>query len=606
MGREEALSSILPFLPLFLRSGALFWPSPVVEALKALSKGPAHSCVDSGEIFSLAISDLRNSPLSTSAANGFLFFFDELIHEDAAARWFNDVVPRLARLLLELPRLLDDHYANYIVDGVEAGLRLLEPQQPGIVFLTQELVGKISQFLCLFPENSRGAKHLPTINFDNLFACIFDNYDEKVENKIKCITHYFERICTSMPSGNISFERKVLPLNHGRFNIYLPKADFWSKSTIPLCRFEVHGSGFIEDQSNEALEVDFANKYLGGGALHRGCLQEEIRFMINPELIAGMLFLPEMEDNEAIEIVGTERFSDYTGYAGSFRFCGDYVDRKKLDSYRRRETRIVAIDALSSPGRRQYRLGFLLREINKAFCGFLDQQNVPQNKDIFQMKGPLNSILNREMDSCIPRSTNNLLSLGDPSTSSHGREEAFGEQRNFPMNYGPDKGLHLLVDNRSEIGIATGNWGCGAFGGDPELKSILQWLASSQARRPFILYYTFHLEALQRLDQVAQWIRSHQWTVGELWDMLVEYAIQKFQGDTREGFFNWLLPSLHDNDGDISLHGDDDDMPLQDDSDGDDISLHDENDHDDNISEHDEDDDDLSLLPKDDDMPSAS
>lgn len=35
--------------------------------------------------------------------------------------------------------------------------------------------------------------------------------------------------------------------------------------------------------------------------------------MINPELIAGMLFLPSMADNEAIEIVGTERFSNYTG-----------------------------------------------------------------------------------------------------------------------------------------------------------------------------------------------------------------------------------------------------------------------------------------------------
>lgn len=35
--------------------------------------------------------------------------------------------------------------------------------------------------------------------------------------------------------------------------------------------------------------------------------------MINPELIAGMLFLPSMEDNEAVEIVGAERFLNYTG-----------------------------------------------------------------------------------------------------------------------------------------------------------------------------------------------------------------------------------------------------------------------------------------------------
>ena len=35
--------------------------------------------------------------------------------------------------------------------------------------------------------------------------------------------------------------------------------------------------------------------------------------MMNPELIVGMLFLPSMEDNEAIEIVGAERFSNYKG-----------------------------------------------------------------------------------------------------------------------------------------------------------------------------------------------------------------------------------------------------------------------------------------------------
>ncbi|RZC83405.1 hypothetical protein C5167_046191 [Papaver somniferum] len=40
---------------------------------------------------------------------------------------------------------------------------------------------------------------------------------------------------------------------------------------------------------------------------------EEIRFMINPEVIIGILFLLCMDANEAIEIVGMERFSNYTG-----------------------------------------------------------------------------------------------------------------------------------------------------------------------------------------------------------------------------------------------------------------------------------------------------
>ncbi|XP_031256537.1 poly(ADP-ribose) glycohydrolase 1-like [Pistacia vera] len=116
-----------------------------------------------------------------------------------------------------------------------------------------------------------------------------------------------------MPVIYVSFERKVLPLDSRPLFISYPDADAWSKFAVPLCPFEAYSLGSIEDHSTDALQVDFANKYIGGGALHRGCVQEEIRFMINPELIAGMLFLPSMADNEAIEIVGAERFSDYNG-----------------------------------------------------------------------------------------------------------------------------------------------------------------------------------------------------------------------------------------------------------------------------------------------------
>lgn len=36
-------------------------------------------------------------------------------------------------------------------------------------------------------------------------------------------------------------------------------------------------------------------------------------------------------------------------------------------------------------------------------------------------------------------------------------------------------------------GVATGNWGCGVFGGDPELKAMIQWLAASQVPFPIII-----------------------------------------------------------------------------------------------------------------------
>ncbi|GKE37847.1 poly(ADP-ribose) glycohydrolase 1-like protein isoform X1, partial [Tanacetum coccineum] len=241
-------------------------------------------------------------------------------------------------------------------------------------------------------------------------------------------------------------------------------------------------SGLIEDQSKEALEVDFANEYFGGGALSRGYVQEEIRFMINPELIAGMLFLPCMADNEAIEVVGAERFSNYTGYASTFRFCGDVLDTKYSDIMGRCKTRIIAMDALSRPGKRQYGHDLLLREVNKAFCGFSD----PCKSHRYEI------LLNGE-------TLNQWLAAS---------------QVNETITY-------VLLSYSF-------------FASNSTIRSI-------HALRPFVVYYTFGLEALQSLDQS---ITSNGWSVGDLWNTIAEYSSQRSK-KKKVGFFNWLLPRLY-------------------------------------------------------------
>ncbi|KZV21221.1 poly(ADP-ribose) glycohydrolase 1-like [Dorcoceras hygrometricum] len=498
---EDRLNSILPFLPLCRRSSALFWPPVVVEFLKSLSKGPRYSELRTGQLLALAISELRNSlhfPNNYSLRLGFAIFFDNLLSKDDAEKWFGEVLPRLGNLLLRLPDLLEIHYQNAgIFNGLETSLRLLESQHSGVVFLSQELVAAllVCALFGLFPTTNRGAKHLPAINFDNLFVSIYECYHVSLENKIKCIIHYFERICLHMPTGNVSFERKVLPLENSPSGIVYPKTNFWSESVVSLCQLEVHKTGLIEDQYAEALEVDFANKYIGGGALSRGCVQEEIRFMINPELIVSMLFMSSMADNEAIEIIGTERFSNYFDY--------------------------------------------LLRETNKAFCGLFDQnkyQLYQKLSETIEVQGekPAQNIKN------LFHKSKNLQS----ASSQSGKQDLSSE----PPNANEKKGLHPNLEGT--IGIATGNWGCGAFGGDPQVKVAIQWLAASQALRPFILYYTFGLEELNKLEMIVKWIISHEWTVGDLWNMLMDYSFQRFKGNTQVGFFNWLLPSLYNNDDD--------------------------------------------------------
>jgi len=48
--------------------------------------------------------------------------------------------------------------------------------------------------------------------------------------------------------------------------------------------------------------------------------QEEIRFLICPEMIISCLICEKMQPDEAILIVGAERYSNYDGYDRTFRW----------------------------------------------------------------------------------------------------------------------------------------------------------------------------------------------------------------------------------------------------------------------------------------------
>jgi poly(ADP-ribose) glycohydrolase len=173
------------------------------------------------------------------------------------------------------------------------------------------------------------------------------------------VLHYFERLMQSPPVGAITIKRKVL---EPPFTV-----SDWQKSALPLCRVTVHEEGGIED-TKDMLEADFANEYIGGGVLHGGNVQEEIRFLLSPECMVTMLMCPKMEETEALLIEGTERFNRHSGYGGSLDWAADYVDEQTEDG--QPLTKIVAFDALVMIGRPQFDDPSKLRELNKAFIAF--------------------------------------------------------------------------------------------------------------------------------------------------------------------------------------------------------------------------------------------
>ena len=88
--------------------------------------------------------------------------------------------------------------------------------------------------------------------------------------------------------------------------------------------------------------VDFANSSIGGGALRKGCVQEEILFLIFPEAYVSMFLVPQMKDNEAIAIYGLRKYSKYKNYSYNVKFDGAY-EKDELKSVN--SSVMIAIDA---------------------------------------------------------------------------------------------------------------------------------------------------------------------------------------------------------------------------------------------------------------------
>ena len=86
-----------------------------------------------------------------------------------------------------------------------------------------------------------------------------------------------------------------------------------------------------------------------------------------------------------------------------------------------------------------------------------------------------------------------------------------------------DTNLEESKENDGKLWIATGNWGCGVFGGDIELKCIIQWIAASLAGRK-IKYFGFGDKGCLNIESFVEIMRRNKVTVGMLWKCLCQYS----------------------------------------------------------------------------------
>lgn len=383
--------------------------------------------------------ELKNAILKYSSSQAKKWDFTALrlyctkvLEPDAAEHLFDSLLPDMVQLALRASELCTKP------------IPLLKEGLDHSITVSQEQVACLlaNAFFCTFPRrNSRRTEYYnyPDINFFRLFG---GGSSSKIE-KLKTLICYFKSVTEQTPTGLVTFTRKSLdrPLN-------------WKSSEAQLTNLHITCEGTIEDDGYGMLQVDFANQFVGGGVTSSGLVQEEIRFLINPELIVSRLFTEALDHNECLIITGSQQYSKYTGYAQTYKWAGSHQDTTPRDGWQRRCTEIVAIDALQFKNfLEQFRPDRLNRELNKAYCGFARPEEQSQN-----------------------------LSA-----------------------------------------VATGNWGCGVFGGDTRLKALLQMLAAAEAGRD-VAYFTFgDSQLMTDVHKMHSFLTQRKICVGEVYDLLGQY-----------------------------------------------------------------------------------
>ncbi|KAB0384187.1 hypothetical protein FD755_006104 [Muntiacus reevesi] len=380
---------------------------------------------------------------------------DEVLEEAEAQHLYQSILPDMVKIALCLPNICTQP------------IPLLKQKMNHSITMSQEQIASLlaNAFFCTFPRRNAKMKSeyssYPDINFNRLF----EGRSSRKPEKLKTLFCYFRRVTEKKPTGLVTFTRQSLE-------------DFpeWERCEKLLTRLHVTYEGTIEGNGQGMLQVDFANRFVGGGVTSAGLVQEEIRFLINPELIVSRLFTEVLDHNECLIITGTEQYSEYTGYAETYRWARSHEDRSERDDWQRRSTEIVAIDALHF---RRYLDQFvpekIRRELNKAYCGF----------------------------------------------------------------------LRPGVSSENLAAVATGNWGCGAFGGDARLKALIQILAAAVAERD-VVYFTFgDAELMRDIYSMHTFLTERKLTVGEVYKLLLRYYNEECRNCSTPGPDIKLYPFIY-------------------------------------------------------------
>jgi hypothetical protein len=287
---------------------------------------------------------------------------------------------------------------------------------------------------------------IQSLCFFNLFP---GDYVSMLSNDqfILCIINYFEHVWKKINADG-AWAHKVITIERRVLNKTIT-APNWIMSVKRLNKMVINIDKKGIEDFRDSAQVNFADPKPGGTlpSTNADIVQEEILFLIYPELFITQLVVPNMEKNECIVVSGVTRTNNYTGYRKTFRYAGDF---SKDDN----DITIIFIDATKGHDKSNVKQmnNKMNTDMNKAFLGF---------------------------------SANNLKS------------------------------------------IATGHWGCGAFGGNYQFMSIIQLLAAAQAEKSII--YTMYGEPIDGFQKFYDKLVTINANVGEIYSGLLYAVNNKYE-----------------------------------------------------------------------------
>jgi len=303
-----------------------------------------------------------------------------------------------------------------ILDGPQLfpeGISVTETNKPSALHLTKE------KTFCLM-----------SLSF---FGFLPYNFPDLLMNSeyAQCMANYYVRMYKENEKENTWMQK---PMQIERR--YLSENVSWEKSTKTLKGLKIFDDKLGIEDCREACQINFADPYPGGTlpSSHGDIVQEEILFLIYPELFITCPLVPRIDARESIVVSGLTRTNKYKGYQWSFSFAGDY----DIDS---NDITVIHMDALPGGERDKHTLD---RELHKSYLSFINLGGKP---------------------------------------------------------------------------VATGHWGCGAFGGNRQRKAIIQLIAAAEAEVD--LLYTTYGTKLSGFKSFYEEMVKNNVTVGQIYRALL-------------------------------------------------------------------------------------